>query len=127
MDVVRTNNDPHQLINISHPAEYRLVEGEHDLFGDGSLRLIQTSGHSPGHQSLLVQMKSTQRVLLLADACYTREHLQKNTLPVAVWNESEALASLALIRRLEEDKVQLYFGHDYEQWRGMQTAPHPLI
>jgi glyoxylase-like metal-dependent hydrolase (beta-lactamase superfamily II) len=41
-------------IDFDHPLNYQLVDGEHDVFGDGKVMLIPTYGHMPGHQSLLV-------------------------------------------------------------------------
>jgi Metallo-beta-lactamase superfamily len=48
--------------------DWRPVEGELDLFGDGAIRLLQTPGHSAGHMSLLLQLQETGPVLLTADA-----------------------------------------------------------
>jgi N-acyl homoserine lactone hydrolase len=45
------------------------VDGEHDLFGDGSVVCLPTHGHTPGHQSLKVRLDSGD-VVLAADACY---------------------------------------------------------
>jgi glyoxylase-like metal-dependent hydrolase (beta-lactamase superfamily II) len=42
-------------LNFDHPLSYHLVDGEHDVFGDGILVLIPTYGHTPGHQSLVVR------------------------------------------------------------------------
>ena len=45
-----------------HPATK--LEGDHDVFGDGSVMLIATPGHTPGHQSLLVRLPKTGALLL---------------------------------------------------------------
>jgi glyoxylase-like metal-dependent hydrolase (beta-lactamase superfamily II) len=42
-------------IDFDHPLEYRMIDGEHDVFGDGTVVLLPTFGHTPGHQSLLVR------------------------------------------------------------------------
>ena len=39
-------------LDFDHPLDYRLVDGEHDVWGDGSVLLFPTFGHTPGHQSL---------------------------------------------------------------------------
>ena len=53
---------------------WQLVEGELDLFGDGTIRLLQTAGHSAGHMSLLLELEETGPVLLTADAADNRAH-----------------------------------------------------
>src|ERR1700731_2419912 len=47
----------------------RLVDGEHDVFGDGSVVCLPTYGHTPGHQSLRLRLDGGE-VVLAADACY---------------------------------------------------------
>src|SRR5215467_4602512 len=47
----------------------RLVDDEHDVFGDGSVVCLPTYGHTPGHQSLRLRLDSGE-IVLAADACY---------------------------------------------------------
>ena len=61
--------------DLGHERE--LLDGEHDVFGDGSVRLVPTPGHTHGHQSLLVE----DRLLLVADACYCRLALDLDATP----------------------------------------------
>src|SRR5262249_56408160 len=51
--------------------EVLLVDGEHDLFGDGRVVCLPTHGHTPGHQSLRVRLDSGA-VVLTSDPCYLR-------------------------------------------------------
>ena len=46
--------------------------GDHDLFGDGSIVLIATHGHSPGHQNLLVRLPKTGAIMLTGDSVHTK-------------------------------------------------------
>jgi N-acyl homoserine lactone hydrolase len=54
----------------------KLINGEHDLFGDGSVRIIPTPGHTPGHQSVIVKLPKVD-VLLAGDCCYTERNLDQ--------------------------------------------------
>ena len=69
------------------PADYdtgqdvRLVDGEHDLFGDGSVVCIPTPGHTAGHQSLRVRT-AERELVLTGDACYFRQSLETSKLPL---------------------------------------------
>src|SRR6266853_4172132 len=81
-------------IDFDHALDYRMLDGEHDVFGDGSVVLIPTYGHTPGPQSLLVRRSRDERLLFTADACYTRENMDRDILPTVVWDEREMSHSL---------------------------------
>jgi glyoxylase-like metal-dependent hydrolase (beta-lactamase superfamily II) len=105
---------------------YRLLEGEHDLFGDGEVVIVPTPGHTAGHQSLRVNAGSGLRFCLTGDACYTEEHLEKDLLPTggAVWKADEMRRSLGVLRRLRDrESVALIYGHDAAQLRSLRRCP----
>jgi nucleoside-diphosphate-sugar epimerase/glyoxylase-like metal-dependent hydrolase (beta-lactamase superfamily II) len=56
-------------------------ERSHDLFGDGSVRLIELSGHACGQMGALVQTAANHRVFLVADAVWTLGSMRANTMP----------------------------------------------
>jgi glyoxylase-like metal-dependent hydrolase (beta-lactamase superfamily II) len=127
MENARKKNDPFQMINITHPGEYRLLDGGYDIFADGSLQLLPTCGHTPGHQSLLVHLNAKKKVFLAADACYTRKHLEGNILPATFWDAQVAMDTLGLLSKMEkEEGVHLYFGHDANQWGSEGAFPQLL-
>jgi glyoxylase-like metal-dependent hydrolase (beta-lactamase superfamily II) len=108
------------------PLDYRLLEGEHDLFGDASVVIVPTPGHTAGHQSLRVEAGSGLRLCLTGDACYTQEHLEKDLLPAkaAVWNEAEMRRSLGALRQMRERQgIELVYGHDGAQLQGLRSCP----
>jgi glyoxylase-like metal-dependent hydrolase (beta-lactamase superfamily II) len=90
----------------------RLLDGEHDLFGDGSLRLIPTPGHTAGHQSLLVE----GRTLLVGDACYCQLALDTDALPAASHDEDRHRQTFAWLREQQRRGVELVYSHDPERW-----------
>ena len=53
----------------------------HDLFGDGTVKMIFTPGHSPGHQNFLINLPKSGPVLLTIDAAYTLDHWNEKALP----------------------------------------------
>ena len=108
-----------------HPAlRYRSVDGDVDLFP--GLRLLETSGHAPGHQSVLVRLPKTGPVLLVIDAVMMQRLF---TMERKAWpnddNEEQLLASTRkLLDLVEREQVQLVvFGHDGQQWKGLKKAP----
>jgi glyoxylase-like metal-dependent hydrolase (beta-lactamase superfamily II) len=109
------------------PLEYRDIDGEHDVFGDGSAVLLPTPGHTPGHQSLWIRAGGTQFVLT-GDACYTREHLEKTILPTNTYDAAQMTASMDKLRSLRDrDGAMLLYGHDPEQWNALPRGKRPLI
>jgi len=109
------------------PLDYRLLEGEHDLFGDGSLVIVPTPGHTAGHQSLRVIAGSGLRFCLTGDACYTQEHLERDLLPSAgaVWKADEMRHSLGILRRLRDrEGAALIYGHDAMQLQSLRCCPN---
>jgi N-acyl homoserine lactone hydrolase len=108
------------------PLDYRLLEGEHDLFGDGSLVIVPTPGHTAGHQSLRVEAGPGLRFCFTGDACYTQEHLERDLLPSggAVWKADEMRHSLAVLRRMRErEGATLIYGHDAAQLGSLRRCP----
>jgi glyoxylase-like metal-dependent hydrolase (beta-lactamase superfamily II) len=94
--------------------DVRLVDGEHDLFGDGTVVCIPTPGHTAGHQSLRVRTGGGEYVLT-GDACYFRETLETGRLPVFGFDPEQQRDSLDVLRRLGASGATLLFGHDVEQ------------
>jgi glyoxylase-like metal-dependent hydrolase (beta-lactamase superfamily II) len=115
-------------IDFDHPLNYQLVDGEHDVFGDGKVLLIPTYGHTPGHQSLLVRASKDVQMVFTADACYTRENLDRDVLPRVLWDASIMSHSLATLRHLRDRQgATLLYGHDPDQWQAMPRVPVPLV
>jgi glyoxylase-like metal-dependent hydrolase (beta-lactamase superfamily II) len=94
--------------------EVRLLDGEHDVFGDGSVVCIPTPGHTAGHQSLRVRTERAE-VVLTGDACYFRESLDTGRLPLFGFDAEQQHRSLDLLRSMEASGSELVFGHDPEQ------------
>jgi glyoxylase-like metal-dependent hydrolase (beta-lactamase superfamily II) len=100
----------------------RLVDGEHDLFGDGSVICLPTHGHTPGHQSLRVRLAGGD-VVLAADACYFCQTLRERRLPKNVHDRAQMLASLEKLTEFEAAGARIFFGHDDAFWRDIPQAP----
>lgn len=83
---------------------------------------VPTPGHAPGHQSLVVDLAETGRVVLTGDAAFTRENLERGEIPAM--DQAAAKESLALIRSLaEDDLTRVFTSHDAEAWAGWRHAP----
>lgn len=91
------------------------VHGEHDLWGDGSLVLFPTYGHTPGHQSARVRLASGD-VVLTSDCCYLERNLDDLRVSPGNFDNEMSLDVLRHLRALREGGTRLLFGHDPDQW-----------
>jgi len=100
------------------------LSGDHDVFGDGSVKIISTPGHTPGHQSLLVSLPKTGWLLLSGDAVHFQDNWTHKRVPSMNVNRDQTLASLKRIETLlEERKAQLWINHDKPQTATLKHAP----
>jgi N-acyl homoserine lactone hydrolase len=100
------------------------ADGDYDLFGDGSVMLIATHGHSPGHQCLLVRLPKTGAVLLTGDAVHTRANWDSHRVPERNFNVPQSLAALdRMATVLKEHKAQLWIGHEASEVPLRKYAP----
>ena len=115
-------------IDFDHPLDYRMLDGEHDVFGDGAVLLIPTYGHTPGHQSLRVRTGKSAEMVCASDACYTRENMDRDVLPKILWDARVMHDSLATLRKLRDQAgATMFYGHDPVQWAEIPRAPAPVL
>lgn len=127
MDAARAPDSRYDRRLWDQPLDYQLVDGEHDVFGDGTVVLVPTPGHTAGHQSLVVQVSRDRRYVLTADACYSKEHMDRQVLPSVVWNAATMLESMAKLRRLGgQAGTRVLYGHDPAQWVEVEAAKGKL-
>ena len=101
-----------------------LVDGDTELLP--GLELIETSGHVPGHQSVLVRLPQTGAVLLTIDAVpfgdsFPRDHPDDSGNPDAAATHASTVKLLDLVER--EHIGLVIFGHDQAQWEILKKAP----
>jgi N-acyl homoserine lactone hydrolase len=89
------------------------VEGDKDLFGDGSLIILSTPGHTPGHQSLLVHLAKTGYVVLSGDVVHFQSNWDSRRVPGFNYDKAQSSVSMEKIARvLAEKQAQLWINHD---------------
>lgn len=108
-----------------HPAlHYRWIEGDTELVP--GVTLLETSGHAPGHQSVLVRLPQTRPVLLAADAVVLERLFtpERKAWPLDDDEEQLRAGTRKLLDVVARERVALVvFGHDAEQWRMLKTTP----
>lgn len=103
---------------LDHGHTVREVDGEHDVFGDGSVTCVPTPGHTCGHQSLRV-VTATDVVILAGDACYFDRTLDDGVLPPFAHDHDQQRASLAWLRAHQRAGARIVPGHDADVFATM--------
>lgn len=109
-------------------VDWFILEGwrdhKFDLYGDGKLVIYFTPGHTPGHQSVLVNLDNDGSIFLTGDSCYTLENLNEDVLPGLVWGPTETVKSIQTMRYLQDQHgVKIVTGHDPTAWKEFKKAP----
>ncbi len=106
-------------------SKTKLVEGDYDVFGDGTVMLLLTPGHTPGHQCLYVKLAKTGPVVLTGDLYhYPFERTVKDANPYGGKVSDAESASRARIEAfLQEKGATLWIGHDIIQCATLKKSP----
>ena len=123
------NDNVNQLMALARkllgaPKNLQLIDGDTDVFGDGSVTLVSMPGHTPGHQSLLVHLKNSGFIILSGDVVHSEENFEKNRVPSLNTNNAESIASMQKIRQLiAMYKATLFINHDKKQTDKLKLLP----
>jgi glyoxylase-like metal-dependent hydrolase (beta-lactamase superfamily II) len=108
-----------RFFDLGH--QVRLIDGEHDLFGDGCVTCTPSPGHTPGHQSLRVRSAEGDHILV-ADACYNSQVVESRNFPD--FSDHTAMnRSLDALLALRGPGTVMIFGHDPAQWGEQALLP----
>jgi len=111
---------------VLRSPEYEVteVEGRYDLFGDGSIVTIPTPGHTPGHQSLKVELENTGTVILASDLAHLRQGYELGFCTAFDWETEAALQSMREVRQeAKKTDAMVNFLHDVDDWE--EQLPDP--
>ena len=94
-----------------------------DVFGDGSVRVVYTPGHTLGHMSVVLRTARGE-VLVAGDAMYLRRTLDDTHLPYRMEDEHVFRRSLREIRRYADETPDALIipGHDWEAWQELDAV-----
>jgi N-acyl homoserine lactone hydrolase len=124
-----TNDNVNQLKALARkllgtPKQLQLLDGDTDVFGDGSVTLIFTPGHTPGHQSLLVHLKNSGFIILSGDVAHSEENLEKDVVPSINTDKAASIASMDRVRRMIATyQAKLFINHDKAQSDMLKLLP----
>jgi glyoxylase-like metal-dependent hydrolase (beta-lactamase superfamily II) len=105
-------------------AKNQMIEGDHDVFGDRTVRILKTPGHTPGHQVLLLQLRKSGTVILSGDLYHLRANRKFRRIPDFNSSRAETLASIDRIERIIKNrKARLVVQHDPLDFAGLPKFP----
>jgi len=102
------------------------LDGDLDLFGDGSIFIHRSVGHTPGSEMALVRLPKSGLVILTSDAAYSTENVEKNILPSVglAYDPTGILNGYAYIRRMRDmDHGDVIYAHDPDVFKAHKQAP----
>lgn len=106
--------------------DVKQISGEYDLFGDSSVMIFPSYGHTPGHQSLKVKLAGGD-VILTGDACYMRKTLEDLHLPRILHDREAMIRTLKTFQQLQRRGARIFYGHDADHWANVPQAPLEVV
>ncbi len=115
----RTSPGLFVMADIDNAREFNFLEleGDYDLFGDGSVLILSTPGHTLGHQAMKVKLAGRQTLILSADANSIKENLEgyPSVLNYSVMDYTHSINRLKFMRDLEG--AEIFMAHDQDQYK----------
>ncbi|MDB5410160.1 MAG: conserved hypothetical protein AttM-like protein [Rhodospirillales bacterium] len=100
------------------------LAGDWDVFGDGSVTILSTPGHTVGHESLFVRLKKTGAVVLSGDAVHFKDNWDNRRVPSINFDKEMTLASMQrLADVMAQNHAQLWINHDKAQSDAQRHSP----
>lgn len=102
------------------------LDGDFDLFGDGSVVVKRSVGHTKGTQMLLVRLPKTGSIILTSDAAYFRENVEKSLPPniALAYDPAGIMRGYEWIRlMMASEGANFFTSHDPDAWKTLKHAP----
>ena len=100
------------------------IEGDFDVFGDGTVQIIATPSVTPGNHSLLVKLPQSGAILLSGDVIHFQYGWDHRIVPGNVWNKEKTTASFQrLADIIDQNNARLWIEHDKAQSNTRRFSP----
>jgi len=120
-DIMKPNSDYYPSTYQIPGLRWRLLEGDVDLAP--GVNLLKTSGHVPGHMSVLVDLPESGKIILGIDAIYTQDNLDRDNWGAYVDPQAARASAQRLVDLARHENARLLYGHDPAQWATLRRAP----
>lgn len=109
---------------VSGGGKVESVTGDRDVFGDGTVVMLDTPGHTPGHHSLLVRLKDMGPVLITGDVSHFHENYDGDGVPTFNTDRAASLASLDRFKKIAANlKATVIIQHDQRDVSKLPVFP----
>jgi glyoxylase-like metal-dependent hydrolase (beta-lactamase superfamily II) len=116
--------DPKFFEGLANSKTILLNNEDHDVFGDGTVVIKSTPGHTPGHQALYLKLAKTGNVLLSGDLYHYPEEITYKKIPSFDSNKEQTAKSREMIEEfVKQNRAQLWIQHDYTSGIKRKIAP----
>ncbi len=105
-------------------AKKILIDGDYDVFGDGSVRILAAPGHTPGHQVLMLKLRRAGTVILAGDLYHFHTDRTERLVPIFNTSRAETLASFDRVERIVRNThARLVIQHDPGDFKALPAFP----
>ncbi len=124
-----TGKSPPPIVDMKTLSAYktaktRMIAGDEDVFGDGSVRILKTPGHTPGHQALMLKLTKSGTVILSGDLYHFRSDRTRGLVMTANTDRAATLASFNRIEALVKNAhARLIIQHDPQDFAAFPKFP----
>lgn len=125
-----THMDPAFISNYAGEgadSKVMLLNGDTDIFGDGTMKAVRLPGHTPGHMALLLNLPESGPVVLSGDQWHFHENHKSNGVPSFNYDRADTLASSDKLNRLiENHRARLIIQHEAKDNEALPKLPEYL-
>ena len=112
------------LLDNMRSVERMVLDGDHDVFGDGRVQIVSAPGHTPGHQVLFLDLAETGPLVLSGDLYHFRLSREERRVPTFNFDAEMTLESMEKVETfVAERNATFWIEHDLALFETLQTAP----
>lgn len=118
---------PDNFNAIKNLKALKKINGNYDVFGDGRVVIVSTPGHTPGHQSLFIDLEQEGPLMLTGDMYHMEESRENSRVPIFNHDVDQTLASMEVFETFAKEKgARVIIQHSTKDYNSLNPAPEPI-
>ena len=118
---------PDNFNAIKNLKALKKINGNYDVFGDGRVVIVSTPGHTPGHQSLFIDLEQEGPLMLTGDMYHMEESRENSRVPIFNHDVDQTLASMEVFETFAKEKgARVIIQHSSKDYNSLNPAPEPI-
>ncbi|WP_160164636.1 N-acyl homoserine lactonase family protein [Pedosphaera parvula] len=111
----------------SEKVKKQMIDGDHDVFGDGKVKILSAPGHTPGHEVLLIKLDSGKNLIFAGDLYHQSLSRDKRLVPAFNISRADTLASIDRVNRIAKNlNAKLFIQHEKSNFDMLPSFPKYL-